>query len=29
MEVGVNGGENLKGRGFLGNVVVVLRVFLE
>jgi hypothetical protein len=29
MEVGVNGGENLKGRGFMGNVVVVLRVFLE
>jgi hypothetical protein len=29
MEVGVNGVENLKGRGFMGNVVVVLRVFLE
>jgi hypothetical protein len=29
MEVGVNGGENLKGRGYLGNFVVVLRVFLE
>jgi hypothetical protein len=29
MEVGVNGGENLKGRGCLGNFVAVLRVFLE